>query len=129
MREEAQRWWQQAHHDLDTAKKMFRAKIYYSSAFFCHQAAEKALKALIIQLRRTMPPKTRNLVLLAGEVKVPEKILSRLRLLNPEYVASRYPNAANAVPAENYDAPKTRMLLRAAGEVMKWATSELERPS
>lgn len=46
-----------------------------------------------------------------------------LRVLNPEYVASRYPNAANGIPAENYDRLKAEGLLSAAEKVRAGATS------
>ncbi len=58
-------------------------------------------------------------------LEVPEEVMSDLRLLNPEYAASRYPDAANGVPAENYDARKAGMLLEAAERVRAWVTSAL----
>lgn len=45
--------------------------------------------------------------------------------MNPEYAASRYPDAANGVPAENYDERKARLLLEAAERVHRWVTSAL----
>ena len=51
--------------------------------------------------------------------------MSDLRLLNPEYATSRYPDAANGVPAENYDERRANMLLQAAERVQRWVTSAL----
>ncbi len=39
-------WWEQAEEDLDTARHNAEGGKYYAAAFFCHPAAEKALKAL-----------------------------------------------------------------------------------
>jgi len=129
MREEAAGWWEQGRHDLSAARAMFREQIYYAAAFLSHQAAEKALKALLIEKRRELPPKTHNLLILGRLAEAPEEVMSALRLLNPEYVASRYPDAANGIPAENYDAEKTERLLKAVEKVHKWVTSVFEKKS
>lgn len=44
--EEGLRWLDQAQADLKTAKDCLKDGNYYASAFFSHQAAEKALKGL-----------------------------------------------------------------------------------
>ncbi|HHE47557.1 MAG TPA: HEPN domain-containing protein [Candidatus Acetothermia bacterium] len=129
MREETAGWWEQGRHDLAAARAMFKEGIYYAAAFLSHQAAEKALKALLIERRRELPPKTHNLLVLGRLAEAPEGVMSALRLLNPEYVASRYPDAANGIPAENYDAEKTERIIAAAEEVHKWVTSAFGRKS
>ncbi|MBB5254068.1 HEPN domain-containing protein [Sulfurisphaera ohwakuensis] len=48
MREEAVKWFKQALEDLTTAKDTITTGHYYASAFWAKQAAEKALKALLI---------------------------------------------------------------------------------
>ncbi|MCL6553989.1 MAG: HEPN domain-containing protein [Firmicutes bacterium] len=125
MREEARRWIAQADADLAHARASIRTGFHFAAAFACHQAAEKWLKGAIIERRRSMPPKTHNLVELGRWLEVPEEILSDLRLLNPEYATSRYPDAANGVPAENYDERRATMLLEAAERVHQWVTAAL----
>lgn len=125
MRPETQSWWTQGEHDFQAAQKLCAAEIFYAAAFLCHQAAEKWLKAVYIETKRDLPPKTHNLVELGKLLGVPEEVMHALRVLNPEYVASRYPDAANGVPAENYDRLKTETLLSAAEKVRIWATSAL----
>ncbi|MGH2453014.1 MAG: HEPN domain-containing protein [bacterium] len=125
MREEARRWIAQADADLAHARASTRAGFHFGAAFACHQAAEKWLKGTIIELQRSMPPKTHNLVELGRTLGVPEDLMSDLRLLNPEYAASRYPDAANGVPAENYDERKAAVLLAAAERVQRWVTEAL----
>lgn len=125
MREEARRWIVQADADLAHARASMQAGFHFAAAFACHQAAEKWLKGAVIELQRTMPPKTHNLVELGRSLGVPEEVLSDLRLLNPEYATSRYPDAANGVPAENYDERRAAMLLQAAGRVQRWVTGAL----
>lgn len=54
---------------------------------------------------------------------VPEDTMMELRLLNPEYVASRYPDAANGIPADNCDARKAEQLLQSLEKVRQWVIS------
>ncbi len=125
MREEARRWIAQGDADLAHARASIRTGFYFAAAFACHQAAEKWLKGAIIEVQRRMPPKTHNLVELGRVLGVPEDVMSDLRLLNPEYATSRYPDAANGVPAENYDERKATILLEAAERIQQWVTSAL----
>lgn len=47
MNEEAMRWLSQADEDLRTAEILFSSQRYGPCAFFCQQAAEKGLKAML----------------------------------------------------------------------------------
>lgn len=47
MNEEAMRWLSQADEDLRTAEILFSSQRYDPCAFFCQQAAEKGLKAML----------------------------------------------------------------------------------
>ncbi len=114
MREEARRWLAQGDADLAHARASIHTGFHFAAAFACHQAVEKWLKGAVIELRRALPPKTHNLVELGRVLEVPEEVMSELRLLNPEYATSRSPDAANGVPAENYDKRRASMLLEAA---------------
>jgi len=125
VREEARRWIVQADADLAHARASIRAGFHFAAAFACHQAVEKWLKGAVIELQRSMPPRTHNLVELGRTLAVPEEVLSDLRLLNPEYATSRYPDAANGVPAENYDERRATTLLQAAERVQRWVTAAL----
>lgn len=43
---QAARWMDQARHDLESARKNFRIKLYDVAIVLCEQSLEKALKAL-----------------------------------------------------------------------------------
>ncbi len=104
MRNEARLLWEQALEDLKTAEALIDVKRYYASVFFSQQAAEKALKALYIELEREFPPKTHSLLRLADELEIKDEgIIDALLDLNPEYIVTRYPDAANEVPARIYN--------------------------
>ncbi|MEM2408523.1 MAG: HEPN domain-containing protein [Ignisphaera sp.] len=50
MVDEVVRWFEEALWDLDTAKILHREKMYNATAFYAHQAAEKACKALLYHI-------------------------------------------------------------------------------
>ena|SRR3989344_4887111 len=126
VRKEVIDWFSQAEEDLTTAEILFKAERFYACAFYCQQAVEKALKALYLkQFRKNTP--SHNLVELARELKAEEAILKACRLINPHYAVSRYPDAANAVPADVYTESSAENLLEEARRVLKWAEPQTMR--
>lgn len=109
----------QAEEDLKTAELLLEHGRYYASVFFSQQTAEKALKALYVYTRRELP-KTHNLVDLAEMLNSPEKVLEAAMELNPDYVTTRYVNAANGVPAKMYSQKSAQSHYDYAREVMIW---------
>jgi HEPN domain-containing protein len=128
MRKEAERWWLQALEDLSAARANLRIGKFYVAAFFSQQAAEKALEALYIETKRRTQPKTHDLTELAAELRVPKGIAEDLAELNPEFVVTRYPDAANGVPARMYTREIAKFHVGKAGRVVKWAKQRLLMP-
>jgi len=123
-RREAEEWWREALKDLEVAEKLLRYGHYNHVAFLSHQAVEKALKALIIEKLRVLPPKIHNLLEL-GRVLSEEgidisEIVDDLKDLNPHYLTSRYPDAANGMPSEVYSERIARQCLLMARKVVSW---------
>jgi HEPN domain-containing protein len=125
VRQEADRWWRQALEDLDTAEKNFDLRKFYVTAFYCQQAVEKAMKALFLEKKREIPPKTHNLLELAEGVSAPESLASGLRRLNVAYSTSRYPDAANGLPRDAFDPSIARELIDCAQRTIEWVKREL----
>ena len=125
MKEEVERWWEQALADLDAAKKNIGIKIYYLSVQCSHQAAEKALKALFIKKFNKMPEKTHNLIKLGNEVNIPKKYFRGLYELNPEYIPSRYPDASVITPVRDYDEASAKLHFHEAKEVIEWTKKQI----
>ncbi len=126
MRGESAGWWQQALEDLRTAETLATTERHYACAFFCHQAAEKALKALFIESQRQPAPPTHTLPTLGRAVGVPPPLLSALRRLNLAYVTTRCPDAANGIPAQMYDEETSAVHLTDARQVVAWVRERLE---
>lgn len=124
MRKESSRLWEQAQEDLDTAEKLLHVGKYYASVFFSEQAAEKALKVMYLEKKRRMTF-THDLVELAEELGAPEDVSQAAAELSPDYVMTRYPDAANAMPAKLYGVSSAEMHLKLSRAVMQWAKNEL----
>jgi len=99
MKEEVKRWMAQAKEELDTAQINFEAEKYFSAAFWCQQAAEKALKALLIDKTNEFP-KIHDLTKLARLNSAPKEIVELCAKLNPAYTASRYPDSSKKYSKE-----------------------------
>jgi len=127
MREEVRRLWLQALEDLKTAEILLEAERYYASVFFAQQAAEKALKALYTHLRGELPPHTHNLLELLRRLGVDsEDLLDAAADLTPEYIVTRYPNAAGGIPAELYNERSAREHLEKARLIIDFCREVLE---
>ncbi len=127
VREEALDWWREAQHNLRQAIKNFEIGEYSVSAFLCHQATEKALKALYIVKKMRLPPRGHDLVKL-GRILDAGEVIDELRMLNPHYTIARYPNAANTIPSELYSKEMAERCVRAVEKVMQWVRSVGELP-
>lgn len=126
MREEVKNSLAQAEEDLKTAEILLANERYYASVFFSQQTAEKALKALTIHIRRELP-KTHNLVELAEGLEAPFNILEAVKELNPDYITTRYTDAANGIPAKMYSHRSAQLHINYAREIMEWTKEKLGR--
>lgn len=127
MREEVRRLWIQALEDLRTSEVLLEAGRYYASVFFAEQAAEKALKALYIHIKSEPPPRTHNLVELLEALGVRSEDLADAAMdLTPEYIVTRYPDAASGVPASLYNARMAREHLEKAKLIIDFCRGSLE---
>ncbi len=123
---EARRWLAQAHEDLITAEANLREERFYVVALFAHQAAEKALKAIVMVRSQALAPKIHDLRELGVLAKAPESLTEALRELTPVYMTSRYPDALEgAIPAEAFTAADAQSLLAAAKGILSWATDQI----
>lgn len=120
MRKDAERLVRQARRDVENARKIIATGAYEVVAFLSQQAVEKYLKAAWIERQRKRPPPTHSLRELGEGLGVPPELVPRLSYLTPDYMVSRYPDAANGVPYELYDEPTARAKVEAAEEIAEW---------
>jgi len=123
MRDYVELWLKQSLEDLDTARVLLNNNKYYASAFYSHQAAEKALKALLLYFGKDV--KTHDLSKMLDIIKEEvnlnvEEIKKEALKLNPNYTISRYPDAANSLPYLLYDKKDAEEYLKMAEKIVNW---------
>ena len=119
----AQEWLAYAEADLGVAKHLFRTyqpKPLQIICFHCQQAAEKAVKAVIVLMgSQGGLPKKHDLFLLLKQIQnmisIEEKFYDYADMLSPYGVAMRYPNE---LPLEERHA---EMAINMAREFFEWA--------
>lgn len=120
MKVETKRWIKRAEEDLDTAKILFNNKKFEGAAFYCQQAAEKALKAFSLEKTNTLR-KIHDLVELGKEAGIPEEILTRLKELTLAYVYSRYPDVNQVINLKR----RVSEFLKTSEETIRWVKKNL----
>jgi HEPN domain-containing protein len=126
MANRARDWLVQAERDLEQAVDSQTAGRHEWSCFACHQAAEKAVKALhlargqeawghvVARLLRELPDQVDIALVEAGQV------------LDNFYVPSRYPNAhPEGAPFEHYGARQSEEALSCARSIVEFVRSEM----
>ncbi len=125
LRPETRLWWEQAKRDFRVANRAHAARDYDVAVFYCEQAAQKALKAVILHRTAQPPPKIHNLVTLGATVGVDEKMSEFLAALAPQYMRTRYPDAAGDVTTALFDGRISLSFLRGTKKVMTWCRNRL----
>ncbi len=108
MRREVYLWMATAREDLKDAGDALERDRWFRTAFFSHQAVEKALRALFFIVRREDPPKIHTVTELYWLLKeegfvLPEGLEKQIYMFNKYYTVTRYPDAANGLPHESID--------------------------
>lgn len=116
--------WAQSKADYTTATTLRDAGIYYAAVFFAQQAAEKALKAAIIN-RLSKNPRGHNLITFANDLHAPIEVMNAAAELNMEFLSSRNPEHAEGVPAQLHDLVSANVHLKAGETIVGWARNIL----
>lgn len=114
-------WLKQANYDMGAAKGMFDTRRYIYTVFMCHLSIEKALKGLYAKQFEKDPPKTHDLIYLAGKIALtpPETLHEFLKTLNEKSVPTRYPDVLQRMQRD-YNKKKTAEVLKTGKELLKW---------
>ena len=131
MESEAIRWLELAALDLNVAKHLFDT--YYPRpieiiCYHCQQAAEKAVKAIIISLGSPGGfPKKHDISFLLSQIKsyvtIEEKYYDYADTLTPYGTAVRYPHELRL------DERHAQKAIQYALEIIEWAKRILSKPS
>jgi len=128
VREEVTWWLETARHDLNSAGVLAQAGEYANAAFHCQQAAEKALKALLLARRQVS--RSHSCVelldlLLEGQTTSYQELKGMAAKLDRQYIQARYPNAIAGVPNRLYDRAFVEELTQCAVKLIELVESEL----
>lgn len=95
LQEQTKYWVTESEEDILTAKVLLKSKRLLESAFFCHLAIEKILKAFIAERKNEIPPKDHNLLKLAKRSGIHKELdegcIDLLAELQPFNIEERYP--------------------------------------
>ncbi|MCK4997864.1 HEPN domain-containing protein [Candidatus Pacearchaeota archaeon] len=114
-------WIKKAESDLRKAKILFKASEYDGTLFYSQQTAEKALKAVHINIGLGLI-KSHELGSLSRRVKAPKNIQEKGILLNPYESFSRYPDKDDGM----FDKGNSVDALKYSQEVLAWCKRRLK---
>lgn len=124
LRKIAEACWSQARANYAAAVTLLDAGVYFASVFFAQQAAEQALRAANIQKLQKIP-RGHNLIQMCNALEAPLDVMNAAAELNPEFLATRSPEAVSGVPAQNYDRKSARLHLKCAQTIVDWIKATL----
>ena len=116
--------WAQARANYAASVTLLDAGVYFASVFFAQQAAEMALRATTIE-RENRIPRGHNLIQMCNGLNAPLEVMNAAVELNPEFLATRSPEAVSDVPAQNYDRKSARLHLKSAQAIVDWIKASL----
>lgn len=121
-------WLKQAARDLEQAEDSRKAGRHEWACFACHQAAEKAVKALHLHLGQEAWGHVVAKLLreLPKTVAVPADLVERGRVLDTFYIPPRYPNShPEGAPFEHYGPLQSEEAIRYAGEILAFVRARM----
>ena len=131
MKDEATRWLDEALWDFETAKILHREGRYNAAVFYAHQAAEKAVKALLYYVNEA--PWGHSIRVLieryfkGRNITIDQRILTYARELDRHYIPSRYPNAHPVgTPHEAYDKETSERALGASTKIIDFVKKAMK---
>jgi len=121
-------WLAQAEHDLNHARHALEAGDYDWACFAAHQAAEKAVKALILYRggEGWGHAITRLLVDLRHQLPVPAELREAAQRLDKHYIPTRYPNGFDVgAPRDYYTEGEARQAIQDAQRIYNFCQQSL----
>ena len=116
----AQNWWDYAMKDLQAAEILLREDCYDACILHCQQSAEKAAKALWIDVMKSEPPKTHWIERLVQQMKAPDDIIDKSAILSNDFVVSRYPDAYSSIGSAGYSEEDANERIVKVKEIINW---------
>ncbi|MCX7838189.1 MAG: HEPN domain-containing protein [Anaerolineae bacterium] len=125
----SQDWLAQAVRDLQKAQTDIQFEYWEWACFTAQQAAEKAVKALLMARGMDVWGHAITPMLRAvSDVNVPARLIEFAQLLDTYYIPTRYPNGfAIGKPADYFNASKAHEAFEAASEIVRFCQDHITR--
>jgi HEPN domain-containing protein len=124
----SQDWFSQAIRDLEQAKDSRESGRHEWACFAAHQSAEKAVKALHLYTGQEAWGHVVAMLLqeLPEQVKAPEDLIEKAKVLDNFYIPARYPNGhPSGAPFEHYGSLQSGEAIRYAGEILEFVSPKM----
>ncbi len=120
-------WLEQAERDLQRAHLDLEYAYWEWACFTSQQAAEKAVKALLMNRGYTVWGHAITAMLRRlGGLPVPQEVIEWAQLLDAYYIPARYPNGfAEGKPADYFNQKLAREALHAATNIIRFCKDHL----
>lgn len=127
LRSESARWLAQALDDHKAANVLLAANQFAQAGFYAQQAAEKAVKAVLISL--DLDPLGHSIAkLVEGVGPEFDALRDAASALDKLYIPTRYPDALpDAIPAESYRRSEIERALSEAQSILDVCSARLKR--
>ena len=121
MKKATANWLQSMEYDLKTVSTLLKDRKYIYVVFMCHLAIEKALKAVLSEMFKELPPYTHNLnrLIELGNIKLPHKHQDFINKINLQSVPTRYPEDFKKLSKE-FDKKIAELYLKQTKGVIRW---------
>ena len=128
MKQRTREWLIQSDYDMDTAEFMHSGGRHIYAVFMCHLSIEKALKGFYYEKRRSIPPKSHNLLYLLKEIgiKPPQELGRYVVKLNEVSIPTRYPENLEKLQQVFHEAA-VKDILANGKEMVSWIKSQLSK--
>lgn len=124
----AEDWLRQAERDLHQAQISQQNEVHEWACFAAQQAAEKAVKALHLQLGQDAWGRSvvKLLKQLPDAIEVSRELEEIASVLDAYYIPPRYPNGfAEDAPYEYYTRKRSEEAIRYASEILEFARAQM----
>jgi HEPN domain-containing protein len=129
MKRGVEAWLLTAREDLEMARLAAQSSHLAPAAFHCQQAAEKIIRALLldhhVEAREHSLVDLLDMVSRQARLDPPPRVLTAARKLDPHYIQARCPGPHGPRPASLYDDSIVQELLGCAEEIFQWVEPNL----
>lgn len=128
MSNRASDWFSQAQRDIEQAEDSRKNGRHEWACFASQQAAEKAVKALHLQIGQEAwgHVVARLLSELPGKMNVPKELVEKGHVLDNFYIPARYPNShPEGAPYEHYGPLQSEEAIKYAREIVEFVRIQM----